>query len=396
MFFLLSFNRGPGKGDKRIRISPRSPLYLFAKKPIQSTVCFCVNILSLLLEKTSSMMNNGQGEAPGSVFCGFPDAYEPIASELREVETFLIRELETENAFVNEVIRYGFRLGGKRLRPALVLLTGQATGEVNPHHIRAAATLEMIHTATLIHDDILDGAKVRRHLETMNLRWDSAVSVLAGDVLFAKAMQMTAVSDDIFEYRTIVEATRTTCEAELRQIGSKGNYELTFDEYLDLISGKTAALLSCACLLGAYFSGADQTVQDIFRRFGVKLGVAFQMIDDILDLVGQESVTGKTLGTDLLEGKSTLPLILFMQAASEKDRGEMLSLLQQEEKTPQAMQTIAAKLLQSGAIDAARQTARETIREANKLLDSPELKTACPSAILALKSIANDVTEREK
>jgi len=343
------------------------------------------------------MVNFGQGQTPGSMLSGFPDAYEPITSELREVETLMLQELETKNAFVNEVIRYGFRLGGKRLRPALVLLVGKAmSDEVNTNHIRVAAALEMIHTATLVHDDILDGAKVRRHLETMNLRWDSAVSVLAGDVLFTKAMQLSVVSEDVFEYRTIVEATRTTCEAELRQIGSKGNYELTFDEYLDLISGKTAALLSCACLLGAYFSGADQTVQDIFRNFGIKLGVAFQMIDDILDLVGQESVTGKTLGTDLLEGKSTLPLILFMQTASEKDRAEMLTLLRQDKKTPQTVQEITAKLLQSGTIDTARQTARETIREANGLLDSLQLKSANSQAAAALKSIANYVTEREK
>jgi len=343
------------------------------------------------------MVNFGQGQTPVSMFCGFPDAYGPIASELREVETLMLREMETEDRFVNEVIRYGFRLGGKRLRPALVLLAGKAVGgNNNTNHIRVAAALEMIHTATLIHDDILDGAKVRRHLETMNLRWNGAVSVLAGDVLFTKAMQLSVVSEDIFEYRTIVEATRTTCEAELRQIGSKGNYGLTFDEYLDLISGKTAALLSCACLLGAYFSEADQTVCDIFKRFGVKLGVAFQMIDDILDLVGQESVTGKTLGTDLLEGKSTLPLILFMQTACEKDRAEMLMLLRQEEKTPHSMQEIVAKLLQSGAIDAARHTSREIIREANELLDSSQLKPACPEAISALKSIANYVIEREK
>ncbi|MCL2304746.1 MAG: polyprenyl synthetase family protein [Planctomycetaceae bacterium] len=343
-------------------------------------------------------MNFGQERNPEYASGGLPDAYGTIASELREVEALMLRELETENSFVNEVIRYGFQLGGKRLRPALVLLIGKAVspeGTVSDNHLRVAAALEMIHTATLIHDDILDGAKVRRHLETMNLRWNSAVSVLAGDVLFTKAMQLAVVSEDIFEYRTIVEATRTTCEAELRQIGTKENYELTFDEYLELISGKTAALLSCACLLGAYFSGADLAVQDIFRRFGVKLGVAFQMIDDILDLVGQESVVGKTLGTDLLEGKSTLPLILFMQTASEKDRAEMLTLLRQKEKLGRTMPEIAEKLLRSGAIDAARQTARKTIREANELLDLPQLRSAGP-ALAALKSIAHYVIEREK
>jgi len=330
------------------------------------------------------------------LFRGLPDAYELIATELQEVETLMLRELETKNSFVDEVIRYGFQFGGKRLRPALVLLVGKAVGPVGDNHIRIAAALEMIHTATLIHDDILDGAVIRRHLETMNLHWNSGISVLAGDVLFTKAMQLSVVSDDIFEYRTIVEATRTTCEAELRQVGSKGNYELTFEEYLDLIAGKTAALLSCACLLGAYFSGVNKSALDLFRRFGVKLGIAFQMIDDILDLVGQESVAGKTLGTDLLEGKCTLPLILFMRTASEKERTEMQALLRQKEKMEETKQEIIARLCQSGTVDAARQIARETIREATELLDSPQLKAADPKAIAALKSIANYVLEREK
>ena len=344
-------------------------------------------------------MNFGQEQSQGTIFCGFPEAYESIAPELREVEALLLRELETENSFVDEVIRYGFRLGGKRLRPALVLLAGKAVGAVNGNHFRTAAALEMVHTATLIHDDILDGAKIRRHLETMNIRWDSAVSVLAGDVLFTKAMQLTIVSEDIFEYRTIVEATRTTCEAELRQIGSKGNYELTFDEYLELISGKTASLLSCACLLGSYFAGADLAVQEIFRNFGLKLGIAFQMIDDILDLVGRESVAGKTLGTDLFEGKCTLPLILFMKTASDKERNDMLTFLRQEKQEKIAVKTmedIVTRLLQSGAIDAARQIARETIREAVELLDSPQLVPADSAAIASLKSIADYVIEREK
>ena len=332
---------------------------------------------------------------PTPIISGLPADYETIASELREVEVLMLKELESENSFVNEVIRYGFQLGGKRLRPALVLLVGKTLGTLNSNHHRIAAVLEMIHTATLIHDDILDGAKVRRHLETMNIRWNSAISVLAGDVLFPRAVRLTTVSDDLFEYRAVVNATQTTCEAELKQVASKGNYELTREKYDELITGKTAALLSCACLLGAYFSGADKPTQEIFRLFGEKLGIAFQMIDDILDLVGEESVAGKTLGTDIFEGKSTLPLILFMQTASEKARTEMLALLQKEDKTEQTVREIVKRLNESGSIDAARQIAGETIRSAIELFDSPEVKIANPMPLDALKNIARYVIERK-
>ena len=340
-------------------------------------------------------MKSGQELHPASVASGLPADYETIALELREVENLMLRELESENGFVNEVIRYGFRLGGKRLRPALVLLVGKTLGLLNSNHHRTAAVLEMIHTATLIHDDILDGAKIRRHLETMNIRWNSAISVLAGDVLFTRAVRLTTVSDDLFEYRTVVNATQTTCEAELKQVASKGNYKLTQDKYYELITGKTAALLSCACLLGAYFSGADQSTQEVFRLFGEKLGIAFQMIDDILDLVGEESVAGKTLGTDIFEGKSTLPLILFMQTASKKDQTEMLALLQQEEKTETTLKEIVKRLSENGSIDAARRIAAETIQSAIDLLDFPDAKIANSASLDALKNIARYVIERK-
>ncbi len=340
-------------------------------------------------------MNSGPEPTSLSTSHGLPAAYTLIESDLREVEAFMLRELESETGFINEVIRYGFRLGGKRLRPALVLLVAKAMGGMDANHYRCAAALEMIHTATLIHDDILDGAKVRRHLETLNIRWNSAIGVLAGDVLFTRAMRLTTLSDDVFEYRTIAEATRATCEAELQQIGSKGNFELTRDEYYELIRGKTAALLSCACVLGAHYSPHRETVP-LFAEFGEKLGMAFQIVDDVLDLVGQESVAGKTLGTDLAEGKTTLPLILYFQTACEKERTELLSLLRQENKSDPTISEIVGRLTQSGSVERARQTAHEIVREAILLLDSPQLNTTDPAAIDGLKNIAKYVIERDK
>lgn len=320
--------------------------------------------------------------------------YQWIVPELQQVEALMVRELASGDPFVNEVIRYGFQFGGKKLRPALVLLAGKALGTLNGNHLRCAASLEMIHTATLIHDDILDGARIRRHLETMNMRWDSSVAVLAGDLLFTQAMQLTTRSDDIFEYRALAEATHVTCRAELKQTSIRGNFNLTRDEYFGMISGKTAALLACACRMGAYFSGANEKAQQLFAQFGQKLGIAFQIVDDVLDLVGREQVVGKTLGTDIREGKLTLPLIDFFQ--ENQDCQEMLQFLQQPEKDDTTIQEIVALLEQTGFIESSRQVAWNLVQEATEILDSPPLENIAPQARDALKNIALYVLKRKR
>lgn len=309
-------------------------------------------------------MTVGTAQGPVKAAQTLTNTYRLIESDLEEVERLIRDALSDEHTFVNEVVHYGFQLGGKRLRPALLLLSGRVFGNLTPDHYRTAAVLEIIHTATLIHDDILDGAKFRRHLETMNLRWNSGVSVLAGDLLFARALKLATVSDDLFGYRSVTEAMRRTCEAELRQVGTKGRFDLSREEYGDIISGKTAALLACSCQLGAHFSGADEDTKTLFTRFGEHLGQAFQIVDDILDLIGEEQIVGKTLGTDLLEGKATLPLIHHLESVSEKDRAALCSILNREEKSRTELLEIVALLRKSGAVDAARAIAVEKVETA--------------------------------
>src|SRR5262245_15205496 len=218
--------------------------------------------------------------------------YAPIAVELAEVEALLKAELRSDYPFVDELVRYGCLLGGKRLRPALLLLTAKAiSGRAKREHITLAAVVEMIHTATLVHDDVLDEAQMRRHLATVNARWDNEASVLLGDFLFTHAFYLASTLDNVLGCRLIGRATNIVCEGELRQKGSRGNFLLTEGEYLEIIEAKTAELTAVSCRLGAVYAGSGEKVADEMDGFGRDLGIAFQIIDDLLDVQGEEKTT---------------------------------------------------------------------------------------------------------
>lgn len=253
--------------------------------------------------------------------------YAPIAQELDAVEVLLRQELSSENPFVDRLAQHGFRLGGKRLRPALVLLSAKACGGIRPEHLTLAAMVEVLHTATLVHDDVLDEATIRRHLDTVNARWSNEVSILLGDYLLARAICLASSLDDVFACRAISESARSMCEGELRQIESRGNYSLSEADYFEIIAGKTAALTACCCRLGAHYAGAQPVVCEALARYGNDLGVAFQIVDDVLDMVGEESKAGKSLGTDLLKQKATLPMIRLLSTVNPAERAELMSAL---------------------------------------------------------------------
>ncbi|MGD0898067.1 MAG: polyprenyl synthetase family protein [Thermoguttaceae bacterium] len=253
--------------------------------------------------------------------------YAPIQGELDRVEETLREQFRSDYPFIDGLVRYGFRLGGKRLRPALVLLCARACGRLRREHVVLAAAVEMIHTATLIHDDVLDEATMRRHLDTVNVRWNNETSVLLGDYFFSRSLCLASSLDDVFGCQAIGDATRSMCEGELRQAESRGNYALTEQHYFDIIASKTAALTACCCRIGAHYAGADPPVGEALARYGLQLGVAFQITDDLLDVVGDEATVGKSLGTDLLKQKSTLPLIRLLDRVSADERTELLGQL---------------------------------------------------------------------
>jgi octaprenyl-diphosphate synthase len=245
------------------------------------------------------------------------DLYAPIAADLDAAERILAAALASPRPGVSALVENLQAYRGKRLRPALLLLTARACGRVTPAHHTLAAVVEMIHTATLVHDDVLDGARVRRHRPTVNAGWGNHTSILLGDYLFTQAFHLTS-SVDARACRLIGAATNRVCEGELRQNCERGNLGLGEDAYLDVIDGKTAELTACCCRLGALYSGMPAVTVEALARYGRALGMAFQIADDLLDLVGEERTTGKSLGTDLEQQKLTLPLIRLLRDAPEE------------------------------------------------------------------------------
>jgi octaprenyl-diphosphate synthase len=292
--------------------------------------------------------------------------FAPIAEDLAAVDRRLQQELRHDDPFIDELAQHSFRIGGKRLRPALLLLSAKAVGPITADHHTLGAVVEMVHTATLVHDDVLDEAEVRRHVDTVNARWGNQTSVLLGDYLFTHAFYLASTLDTTFGCRAIGEATNTVCEGELRQTASSGNFWLALDEYLGIIDAKTAELCACCCRLGAHYAGADPTTVDQLTTFGRKLGMAFQIVDDLLDLQGEEQTTGKSLGADLAHHKMTLPLIMLREQSSRADATRLQGLYEEPGGGHSAL--LLEWLDQSGALLRARRTAEDYARQAAECL----------------------------
>lgn len=315
--------------------------------------------------------------------------YAPIQAELEQVEARLRDELSSKFPFIDQLAKHGFRLGGKRLRPALVLFSAKVAGVLKPEHYTLAAAVELIHTATLIHDDVLDEATLRRHVETVNARWDNEASVLLGDYLFALAVDLISSVDSVYACQVIGRATKAVCQGELRQVASRGNYDLREEEYLEIIADKTAALCACCCQLGAHYAEAGEEACDALTRYGEHLGVAFQIVDDLLDVQGDESKTGKSLGTDLIKQKATLPLIRVLNQIDKQQRVELVDRL--SASTNACRETLRCWLQRTDAIAYSQQMAASFIRRAKEEL---EILPASP-AREGLKQLADFVIARQ-
>jgi octaprenyl-diphosphate synthase len=222
--------------------------------------------------------------------------------------------------------QYALTNQGKQLRPALVALSAGATGRVNESHELIAVVIEMIHLATLVHDDVIDDARIRRGRPTLAARWGNEISVLLGDCLFAHALKLAASFPTTEICRAVSAATNTVCSGEILQTQSRKNFDLTREEYFKMLQMKTGELFALSCDLGAYLSGASSSDRASLRDFGMAIGTAYQIYDDCVDLFGSEVSAGKSLGTDLATGKVTLPVLLLLEQADARSR--ILGLLQ--------------------------------------------------------------------
>jgi octaprenyl-diphosphate synthase len=298
------------------------------------------------------------------------------------VEHRLQSELRSREPFIDELARHSFRMGGKRLRPALLLLSARAVGEVNEAHRTLGAVVEMIHTATLVHDDVLDEASVRRHLDTVNARWNNQTSVLLGDYLFSHAFYLASTLESTFACREIGRATNVVCEGELLQTSHVGDFWLSREDYLKIIDAKTARLCACCCLLGAHYANSHEGTVRRLESFGRLLGLAFQIADDLLDLEGDEQTVGKSLGADLANKKMTLPLIFLRDQLEHAPQQQLRQMF--ERGTPADQRRLVDWLAGEGAFERARRTAFDYVQSAvDQLAELPE-----NDAVVALKSVA--------
>ena len=283
-------------------------------------------------------------------------AYASIARELEEAERIFEEELSSRFPFVQQLVDHCSDFRGKRLRPALVLLSGQACGGLNAAHPVLAAVVEMIHTATLVHDDILDESLIRRHAATVNAEWGNETAVLLGDYLFTHAFHLAASLESTTACRWIGHATNLVCEGEMQQVHNRGNVDLTEEDYFEIIRGKTAELTAVSARVGAHYAGASEATTSALENFGRDLGVAFQIADDVLDIWGEEHQAGKSLGTDLEKQKLTLPIIHLLANASPTEAAKVRRLI--AEANPEHRHELRPLLESSGALDYAWERAK--------------------------------------
>ena len=294
------------------------------------------------------------------------ELYAPIADDLAHSRRILVDELVSDQALISDLCGHVGQFHGKLLRPALLLLAGRACGEIVAAHHVLAAVVELVHLATLVHDDVLDEADIRRRAATVNRLWGNGRAVLMGDFLYSHAFHLCSSLESQFAARLIGQTAITVCEGEMMQVANRGNYELSEAEYFDIVSRKTAALVETCCHLGAWQAGADGPTIARLRTFGQALGIAFQIVDDLLDLTGDESEVGKSLGRDVHEGEPTLPLIHYLHTASAERRARVLTVLSGDE--PQRYRQVAASLRGSDSIAYAQSVAGEQIATARLAL----------------------------
>lgn len=297
---------------------------------------------------------------------------ESIKPELDRVESAIVDQAKAFDPAVEGYIRYLLDTGGKRIRPSLAILAGGAVaGEPNEEHRRLGLILELIHIATLVHDDIMDGAELRRQIPTAAAKWGQSLAVLLGDALFAHALQLTTDFTDSAISKLITQASKDVCTGEIIQTQRRFDLNLSKADYYRIIEMKTGALFAAATEAAARLSSDDLSLAANLRAYGLKLGTAYQIYDDSLDLLGNEADAGKTLGTDLEKGKLTLPVIFLIEAATETQKTKLNKLIINRE--PLDTSILAGIADYEGAIERSLAEARRLLQEASHgLLSLPD------------------------
>src|SRR5690606_39241226 len=325
--------------------------------------------------------------APATI-TGLADVQAFAAADMAAVDALIRTRLASDVVLINQIAEYIIGGGGKRLRPMLHLIAARAAGYAGPHHVLLAALIEFIHTSTLLHDDVVDESDLRRGRKTANAVWGNAASVLVGDFLYSRSFQMMVELDDMRIMRILADTTNRIAEGEVLQLLNIGNADTTEQAYLDVIERKTAVLFSAATRLGAVLAGLPAEQEEALARFGLDLGFAFQIADDVLDYVSDADTLGKNIGDDLAQGKATLPMILAIAASPPAAADTLRQALKDGEAG--AFDEVIAAIRASGAIEEARARAH---RHADAARDALAMLPASPERD-ALAALADHAVAR--
>jgi len=287
---------------------------------------------------------------------------DPVELAMLEVDALIRQRLSSRVALIDQISGYIVNAGGKRIRPRLVLLFAEAFGYQGPERLELAAIVEFIHTATLLHDDVVDESALRRGRATANATFGNAASVLVGDFLYSRAFQMMVSVNRMRVLEVLADATNVIAEGEVLQLMNMHDPDLTVEDYLRVIRFKTAKLFEASARLGAVLSGADAALEESCADYGRCLGTAFQLVDDLLDYEGDTQALGKNVGDDLREGKPTLPLLLAMERASADERDFIRAAIEHGEQ--QRLPEILAVVRRTGALEATRAAAQAEAEKA--------------------------------
>jgi octaprenyl-diphosphate synthase len=315
-----------------------------------------------------------------------------IGEDLKLVEQQFRKDLQSDVPLIRKVGEYVLSSGGKRVRPALLLLAARLCGYAADKAVPLASVVEFIHTATLLHDDVVDSATLRRGLASANTLWGNEASVLVGDFLFSKSFSLMVGVGSLDILRVLSDATTVIAEGEVMQLLCTGELDLSEEQYINVVRSKTAILMSAACEAGAILGAVPQSQQQALADFGMDLGIAFQLMDDILDYVATEEEFGKSIGHDLEEGKITMPLIHTLRHCSASERAVIAAVVEQDEMSLYDFRAVSGFVKQYGGIAYTVEAARLYINSCMSHLD-----LFAPSPVRdALLSLSEYVVTRSK
>ena len=309
------------------------------------------------------------------------------AADMAAIDTLIRRRLSSDVVLINQIADHIIASGGKRLRPMLHVLAAGAAGYHGEHHVKLAAIIEFIHTSTLLHDDVVDESDLRRGRKTANALWGNAASVLVGDFLYSRSFQLMVELDDMRIMRILADTTNTIAEGEVLQLLNIGNADTTERAYLDVIERKTAVLFAAATRLGGVLAGLPEAQEEALARYGLDLGYAFQIADDVLDYVSDAGTLGKNIGDDLAEGKPTLPVIHAIAHGSPEQAASLRRAI--ESGGLDSLDNIVDAIHRSGAIEYARARAQAYADSAKAALDALPA-SAAREALVVLADYAID------